>query len=77
MEPPNRLLIRILLLDRFLACMKPASITQRQLRAGVFFGERQVAIRSPAMSHIVIPTPTSKIRQAVVEAIIGASALAP
>jgi hypothetical protein len=27
-----------LLLDRFLACMKPASITLRQLRAGVFFG---------------------------------------
>ena len=26
-----------LLLDRFLACMKPASITLRQLRAGVFF----------------------------------------
>ncbi|MGH1465413.1 MAG: hypothetical protein ACRBBQ_08610 [Cognatishimia sp.] len=26
------------LLDRFLACMKPASITLRPLRAGVFFG---------------------------------------
>jgi hypothetical protein len=29
--------IKISLLDRFLACMKPASITLRQLRAGVFF----------------------------------------
>ena len=29
--------IKTLLLDRFLACMKPASITLRQLRAGVFF----------------------------------------
>lgn len=27
------------LLDRFLACMKPASITLRPLRAGVFFGQ--------------------------------------
>ena len=31
-----RLGINVSLLDRFLACMKPASITQRQLRAGVF-----------------------------------------
>ena len=30
--------IQNILLDRFLACMKPASITLRQLRAGVFFG---------------------------------------
>ena len=29
--------IKNVLLDRFLACMKPASITLRQLRAGVFF----------------------------------------
>ncbi|MCB2152955.1 MAG: hypothetical protein KDE06_18700, partial [Rhodobacteraceae bacterium] len=29
--------IKIALLDRFLACMKPASITQRPPCAGVFF----------------------------------------
>jgi hypothetical protein len=29
--------IKNLLLDRFLACMKPASKTERRLRAGVFF----------------------------------------
>jgi hypothetical protein len=33
----NRRRIRKALLDRFLACMKPASITERQPCAGVFF----------------------------------------
>jgi hypothetical protein len=33
----KQLLIKTLLLDRFLACMKPASITLRQPCAGVFF----------------------------------------
>jgi hypothetical protein len=33
----NRRRIRRALLDRFLACMKPASITERQPCAGVFF----------------------------------------
>jgi hypothetical protein len=32
-----RMFIKTLLLDRFLACMKPASITLRQPCAGVFF----------------------------------------
>jgi hypothetical protein len=32
--------IKVLLLDRFLACMKPASITERRPRAGVFFGQK-------------------------------------
>ena len=37
LDADARLLIRESLLDRFLACMKPASITQRQPSAGVFF----------------------------------------
>ncbi len=37
LEVGQELRIRALLLDRFLACMKPASITQRPLYAGVFF----------------------------------------
>ena len=32
------LLIKRALLDRFLACMKPASMTERRPCAGVFFG---------------------------------------
>ena len=36
----TELLIRRALLDRFRACMKPASITLRPLRAGVFFGHQ-------------------------------------
>ena len=36
--------IKSALLDRFLACMKPASITERRPRAGVFLGSR----RTPA-----------------------------
>jgi hypothetical protein len=35
----GRLRITNALLDRFLACMKPASITQRPPCAGVFFGQ--------------------------------------
>lgn len=45
----------ILLLDRFLACMKPASITLRQLRAGVFFGLSElwlIAIRLRCLSRV-------------------------
>ena len=38
LDDGTELLIRRALLDRFLACMKPASITLRPLRAGVFFG---------------------------------------
>ncbi len=39
LDQAGKLLIKGSLLDRFLACMKPASITQRPLRAGVFFVE--------------------------------------
>ncbi|OIQ34087.1 MAG: hypothetical protein BM559_07760 [Roseobacter sp. MedPE-SWchi] len=37
LDEQAELLIKGSLLDRFLACMKPASITSRPLRAGVFF----------------------------------------
>ncbi len=38
------LLIKGALLDRFLACMKPASITQRPPCAGVFFGSPRKSV---------------------------------
>ena len=63
--------IRCLLLDRFLACMKPASITERQLRAGVFFF-RVAGLNDPDGCGIIgaITAPTSR-QFATVEQIGG------
>ncbi len=54
LETGAELLIKGALLDRFLACMKPASITLRPLRAGVFFEAtlHPAKIQDPSLAQL-------------------------